>query len=35
MDYESRKEGVYAVDKDNEYHPLFFLDIIILIDRSI
>ena len=33
MDYRSRKEGVRAVGKDDEYHPLFFLDMIILVGR--
>ena len=33
MDYGSRKEGVYATGKDDEYYPLFFLNIIILVGR--
>ena len=35
MDYESRKEGVHTTSKDDEYHPLFFLNIIILVGRPI
>ena len=35
IDYGSRKEGVRATSKDDEYHPLFFLDIIILVSRLI
>ena len=35
MDYGSRKEGIRAASKDDEYHPLFFLDMIILVGRSI
>ena len=31
MDYGSRKEGIHAASKDDEYHPLFFLDMIILV----
>ena len=33
MDYGSRKEGARAAGKDDEYHPLFFLDMIILVGR--
>ena len=33
IDYGSRKESTRTTSKDDEYHPLFFLDMIILVSH--